>query len=173
MATAYLLPLYLSEVDPSHPRLLEQWLQEGEADELVEGAVLVVPQLAALASWGLPLQAPGCAAHSGRSAEPAQGQIRGCGVAARPKRSRRCCGLHHLGRGRCHADGGPAGTKYPCSQQPMRPPTAPEAHPLAQGKPLRPRGAPSPSPRRVHAEERLRRRSGACAKSLMSPPSAI
>ena len=30
------------------------------------------------------------------------------------------------------------------SQQPMRPPTAPEAHLLAQGRPLDPRGAPSP-----------------------------
>jgi len=46
--------------------------------------------------------------------------------------------------------------KTPCSP---RPPTAPEAHSLAQGCPLGPRGAPSPP----GAEDRLRRRSGACS----------
>ena len=39
----------------------------------------------------------------------------------------------------------PAGTKCPGPQPPMRPPAAPEARLLAQGCPLGPRGAPSPS----------------------------
>jgi hypothetical protein len=38
----------------------------------------------------------------------------------------------------------PARSKWAGSQQPTRPPTAPEARPLAQGHPLRPTGAPSP-----------------------------
>ena len=49
--------------------------------------------------------------------------------------------------------------RWPGSQQPMRPPAAPEAHPPARGGPLRPRGAPSLL---RDADERLRRRSSAC-----------
>ena len=37
-----------------------------------------------------------------------------------------------------------AWSKWPGSQQPLRPTTAPEAHPLAQGCPQDPRGEPSP-----------------------------
>ena len=45
----------------------------------------------------------------------------------------------------------PAGPMCPGPQPPMRPPAAPEAHPLAQGGPLGLRD----EPRRVDAEERL------------------
>ena len=38
----------------------------------------------------------------------------------------------------------PACSQYPGPQQPMRPPTASEARPLAQGCPLGPKGQPSP-----------------------------
>ena len=45
------------------------WVQQH-----VESAVRAVPQLTAPASWGLALQAPGCATHSGRAAEPLSAQ---------------------------------------------------------------------------------------------------
>ena len=43
---------------------------------------------------GLTLQAPGCAAHSGRAAEPPS---EGCGAAVRPSSSRRFCGVEYAG----------------------------------------------------------------------------
>ena len=49
--------------------------------------------------------------------------------------------------------------RWPGSQQPVRLPAAPKAHPPARGGPLRPGAAPSPL---RGAEVRLRRRSGAC-----------
>ena len=51
------------------------------------------------------------------------------------------------------------GQRWPGSQNPLRPPAAPKAHPPARGGPLRPGAAPSPL---RGAEVRLRRRSGAC-----------
>ena len=47
----------------------------------VESAILLAPQLAAPASLGLALLAPGYAAHSGRAAKPPKAQ---CEAAVRP-----------------------------------------------------------------------------------------
>eukprot|EP00964_Phaeocystis_antarctica_P054563 scaffold32079_cov82-Phaeocystis_antarctica.AAC.1 len=44
-----------------------------------------------------------------------------------------------------------ARSECPGPRQPTRPPTAPEAHPLARGCPLGPRGVERPSPHRLGA----------------------
>jgi len=61
------------------------------------------------------------------------------------------------------------GLARPGSQQPMRPPTAPEVRPLAQGCLL---GPERRALAYLGAEQRLRRRCGACPRSPIPPPSA-
>ena len=66
-----------------------------------------------------------------------------------------------------HYEGQPStAIEDPRSQQAVRPPAAPEAHPLAQGCPLGPREERS---RRLDADYRLRWRPRACLRSPCSP----
>ena len=66
-----------------------------------------------------------------------------------------------------HYEGQPStAIEDPRSQQAVRPPAAPEAHPLAQGCPL---GLREERSRRLGADDRLRRRPRACLRSPCSP----
>ena len=81
--------------------------------------------------------------HSTRCIVSARGRSRAHPVRARIPRLR--FGIESgIGSFEELSSGAAAGPRHPRLQQPVRPPTAPEARSLAQGHPLGPKGEPSP-----------------------------
>ena len=97
-----------------------------------------------------------------------EGEAGGCEEEAREQEGRQLGGGGGGGGGQGARGGGAAWSKCPRLQQPVRPTTAPEAHPLAQGCLPGRRGAPSPFGSRREAALWLARR--CLPQSRRAPP---